>query len=76
MAHAVHISTMQKMLNTGDPVSLRVWTARGEIIDLPHCISLRYNFYSGTRNIKLLSGQIRRVRDVCIFSINDMEVFL
>ncbi len=34
-------------------------------------------FRSGTRRIKLLSsGQIRQVRDVCIFQINGMEVIL
>lgn len=32
---------------------------------------------AGTRNIKLLtSGQIRKIRDCCIFSVNDCEVFL
>ena len=37
----------------------------------------RYDFRNGTRRIKLLtSGQIRQVRDVCIFQINGMEVFL
>ena len=63
---------------------------------------LRYDFYKGTRRIKLLESreccwqvsksinkfcfynerkqfrrsQIRTVRDVCIFEINGMEVFL
>ena len=38
---------------------------------------LRYDFYAGTRNIKLLtSGQIRKIRDCCIFGVNDCEVFL
>ncbi len=38
---------------------------------------LRYNFYQGTRQMKLLdSRQIRQVRDVCIFEINGLEVFL
>lgn len=41
------------------------------------CIPLCYNFYSGTRQVKLLdSRQIRTIRDVCIFEINGMEVFL
>ena len=49
--------------------------ANGEILHLQNCISLRYNFATGTRNIKLLnSGQIRRIREVCIFSINGYEV--
>ncbi|MCD8388210.1 MAG: hypothetical protein LUD17_15230 [Bacteroidales bacterium] len=44
---------------------------------LDRAVSLRYDYYGGWRNVKLLaSGQIRRVRDCCIFRINDMEVFL
>ena len=40
-------------------------------------IPLRYDFYKGVRRMKLLtSRQIRQVRDVCIFRINGMEVFL
>ena len=40
----------------------------------PH---FRYDFYKGVRRMKLLtSRQIRQVRDVCIFRINGMEVFL
>jgi len=38
---------------------------------------LKYDFYSGTRTIKLLtSNEIRKVRDVCISRINGLEVFL
>ena len=39
--------------------------------------TLRYNFYQGTRQMKLLdSHQIRQVLDVCIFEINGLTVFL
>lgn len=44
---------------------------------LNKCVSLRYDFYTGVRNIKVLSsGQIRKIRDVCIFEINGMKVFI
>lgn len=75
--NAVHISTMQKILQARDPISLTIWTKKGEIQHYPKCVSLHYDFCSGTRNIKMLdSGQIRKVRDVCIFQINGMEVFM
>ncbi len=49
----------------------------GSVLRLDRAVSLRYDYYGGWRNVKLLaSGQIRRVRDCCIFRINDMEVFL
>ena len=35
------------------------------------------NFYKGTRRMKLLdSNEIRQLRDVCVFEINGMEVFM
>ena len=41
------------------------------------CVPLRYNFYKGTQQFKLLnSGQIRQARICCIFEINNLEVFL
>lgn len=77
MAHSIHITTLRKMLKAVDPVDLKLWTKSGEIQKWRNCIPLRYNFYKGTRQMKLLdSRQIRQVRDVCIFEINGLEVFL
>ena len=40
-------------------------------------ISLRYSFYGGWRNVKILSsGECRKIRDCCIFRVNDLEVYL
>ncbi len=73
----IHITTARTMLNSGDPVDLSVWKSDGSILELRNVISLRYDFYGGWRNVKLLtSGQMRRIRDVCIFKVNDLEVFL
>ncbi|MBQ2980097.1 MAG: hypothetical protein IJE18_08330 [Bacteroidaceae bacterium] len=77
MANSVHISTLRKMLQAGDPVNISLWTKDGQIQHWNNCIPLRYDFYKGVRRMKLLtSRQIRQVRDVCIFRINGMEVFL
>lgn len=44
---------------------------------LKHSVPLRYNFYQGTQQFKLLdSHQIRQARICCIFEINGLEVFL
>ena len=65
------------MLDAPEPVDLKVWKRSGEILELKNCVSLRFDFYKGTRHIKLLdSRQIRQIRDACIFSINGLEVFL
>lgn len=73
----IHISKARSLLDMRRPVDLSVWKADGSIVELKNCVSLRYSFYGGWRNIKILSsGQIRRVRDICIFRINGMEVFI
>lgn len=77
MAHSVQITTARKMLNSGDPVDISVWKSNGSILELRNVISLRYSFYGGWRNIKLLqSGQMRKIRDCCIFRVNNLEIFL
>ncbi len=74
---AIHISTLRKLLSSPEPLDLTLWTRSGEIQHWHRCISLRYDFYKGTRRMKLLdSNEIRQLRDVCVFEINGMEVFM
>ena len=74
---SIHITTAKKILDSHEKVSISFWTASGEIQTYESCVSLRYDFYKGIRNVKLYpSNQIRKVRDVCIFRLNGMEVFL
>ena len=77
MANSVHISTARAMLNSGDPVDITAWDSKGAILHIHRCISLRYSFYGGWRNVKILSsGECRKIRDCCIFRVNGLEVFL
>ena len=74
---SIHISTARAILNSGDPVDISVWKSDGSILELHNVISLRYSFYGGWRNVKLLnSGECRRIRDICIFRVNNLSVFL
>jgi len=46
-------------------------TRSGEVQHWTRCTSLKYDFYKGTRRMKLLdSNEIRQLRDVCIFEVN------
>ena len=66
-----------ELLKAGDPVDLKLWTKSGEIQEWRNCIPLRYNFYKGTQEFKLLNSQQKRqLRVVCIFEINGLSVFL
>ena len=77
MAQIIYICILRRMLKAGDPVDLKLWTKSGEIQCWRNCIPLRYNFYQGTRQMKLLdSHQMRQARICCIFEINGLEVFL
>ena len=77
MAKAVHITTARKMIDSGDPVDLKVWAKDGRVLHLQNCIGLRYNFRSGTRQVKLLtSRQIRTIRDVLMFESNGLTIYL
>lgn len=74
---SIHISTLRNILKAGDPVDLRLWTSSGQIQHYRNCIPLHYNFYEGTRQVKLLdSRQIRTIRDCCIFEVNNIPVFM
>lgn len=77
MARAIHITTARNIIDSGDPVDIKVWAKDGRVLHMHGCVGLRYNFRSGTRQIKILaSRQIRTIRDVCIFEVNGMTVYL
>ena len=75
--NSVHISTVRKILMAPEPVSLRCWTKSGGILVLTDAIPLKYKFYEGTQQFKILtSREIRTVRVNLIFELNVMSVFL
>ncbi len=77
MASKIHITTARKIIDSGDPVDLWLWASDGRVLHYKNCVGLRYNFRSGTRQVKLLdSRQIRTLRDVCLFKINDIDIIL
>lgn len=77
MNSAIHISEARRLLDSGQPVSLVYVKKNGQIMSAKNVVSLRYDFYSGMRTIKMLhNGQKRSIHDVCIIGINDFEVFL
>lgn len=69
-------TALRKILDSPEPVDIRLWTRSGEIQHWTRCISFKYDFYKGTRRMKLLdSNQIRQLRDVCVFGVNGLEVY-
>lgn len=77
MPHTIHIPTLKRMPQSPEPVDPKLRMHSGEIQCWHRCISLRYDFYKGTRRMKLLdSNEIRQLRDTCVFEVNGMEVFM
>lgn len=75
---SLHISQVRAMLDRGEPVNLTVVKLRdGSLMECEDVVSLSYDYYKGTRQIKFLhSGAIRTIHDVCIITINEFEVYL
>lgn len=74
---SIHISTARRILQAPEPVDLKCWTKSGPILELHNAIPLRYNFYEGTQQFKILnSREIRTIRLNLIFELNGTEVFL
>ncbi len=72
-----HISTVRRLLQSPEPVDIKCWTKSGAIMFLKDAIPLRYNFYEGTQQFKIVaSREIRSVRIALIFELNGVEVFL
>lgn len=72
----LHLSSVKKMMASGETVTLKVLTAKGELKTYPDCVSLKYNHRAGCRNIKLLaSGQVRKIKDILIMECNGYEVY-
>lgn len=73
----IHISTARKILTSPDPFNIKFWDKTGSLIEMKNCVGLRSAHYAGVRNIKCLtSGEIRKVRDHLIYSINDQKIFI
>jgi len=77
MANMIHINTMREILKSGALVSLRFWKSDGSIVSAAQAVCLSSSYAHNTFNLKFFpSGEIRTVRAVTIFEINNMEVFI
>ena len=75
--NAIHISTVRKILQAPEPVDIKCWTKSGAVLELTNAIPLRFNFYEGTQQFKVLaSREIRTVRINLIFEVNGTPCFL
>jgi hypothetical protein len=77
MAKLIHINDARKLLNSKEPVNLKCWTSKGDIMVCNNVVMTSSFFKGNSFNIKFnTSGVIRKIKAVCIFEINNQEVFL
>lgn len=74
----LHINVLRKILREGKPFSCRVWKiSTGEILNYNNVVCTSTNFQRNTANLLFVeSRQIRKVRIICIFELNDEEIYI
>lgn len=74
----IHMKDALRLLETGQPCTLRLWKmSTGDILTYrdARCISAYWR--GGTHKVKLpVSNLIREFRDITLFEINGMEIYL
>ena len=56
---------LEKILDSPEPIDIRLWTRSGKIQSWHRCISLKYDFYKGTIRMKLLDSN--EIRQLCVY---------
>ena len=73
----IHISIVRKILKEGKPFSCRVWKKNGDILIYNNVVCTSTNFRKNSANLKFIeSGEIRKVRIITIWEINDTEIHI
>lgn len=73
----IYINSARKILDSGAEVDLKLWELKtGNILVYNKVRCISSYFRGGTRKVRLPNGQIREFRDVTLFEINGLEVYL
>lgn len=73
----LHISILRKVLAEKKPFNCRVWTAKGEIMECQNVVCTSTFHKGNTANLLFTdSREVRKVKVICIFEINDEEVYI
>lgn len=73
----IGINTLRKILDSKEPFDCKVWRKDAEILHYKNVICTSTNFKRNTANLLFIeSRQMRKVRIVMFFEINDIEIYL
>lgn len=78
MIKVIHKNDAIRLLESGEPCNIRVWKlSTGDILDYKGAKCVGSHWRGGTHKVLLPNSRlIREFRDITMFSINDMEVYL
>lgn len=78
MIKAIHKNDAIRLLESRQPVNLRVWKlSTGDIIYYKNVTCVGGHWRGGTHKILLPQSQlIREFRDITLFEINGMKIFM
>ena len=77
MKSMIHINDVRKLLNSKRPVNLKYWKKDASIMVCKGVVCTSSNFVNNTFNIKFpLSGEIRKIKAICIYELNGKEVII
>ena len=74
----IHISTVHKILRDNKtPFSCKVWKKNGDILQYKDVVCTGSHHESNTATLLFTeSREIRKVKVICIFEINDEEIYI
>ncbi len=72
----LYINELRNILNSKKEFNCRVWLSTGEIM-VCNKVVCTSNYHKGTANLLFTeSREVRKVRVICIFEINDEEIYI
>lgn len=74
----IHIKTARKIMESGQPFDCLAWKmSTGEVMNYTNVVCTSSNFERNTVNLKFInSGEVRTVRVITIFEINNEQVYI
>lgn len=75
---AIHIKDALQLLESGEVIdSLKVWKKKdGTIIEYKGIRCTGGHWHGGTHRIRLRNGYTREFRDITMFEINNLRIYL
>ena len=75
--YSIHYYDALRRLEDGKAHKVEFWKLQnGEIVQLEDAVCISQNWKARTHNLRLPNGQVRRLRNITIRKIDDMEVYL